>query len=196
MRLGFRPKIFTGLLEKAKRKQSDSFSQCTGGTPRKRNTWRGENLEIHPSPLVGTKGRETGGGKKSCWHSGSRDPGTGTWGGGRSRSKGEEVEKEKDPSFVEELSPENLQFLLAILRLHFFAYVHHVTDQPVQKLIFKGSSTLTRSLLLLDKSSIPLLGEEGGRGEGLKLDRRPFDISWEGWVGRVSSDWYERSFEG
>lgn len=107
-------------------------------------------------------------------------------GGGRSRSKGEEGEKEKDPSFVEELSPENLQFLLAILRLHFFAYVHHVTDQPVQKLIFKGSSTLTRSLLLLDKSSIPLPGEEEGRGEGLKLDRRPFDPIFLGKGGLVA----------
>lgn len=109
---------------------------------------------IHPR--VGTKGRNRGG-KKSCWHSGSRDPGTGTWG---------EISfqrRRRRRSFLRgRIVSREFTVPTPILRLHFFAYVQPVTDQPVQKLIFKDSPTLTLSRAPR-KSSIPL-PDGGGRG--------------------------------
>lgn len=94
--------------------------------------------------------------------------------GGRSRSKGEEGE---DPSFVEELSPENLQFL------HQFSvsiFLHMFSLSPTSQFrnLFSKTRLPLRSLALLVNHRSPCQTEGGG---GLKLDRRS-NISWKGWV--------------
>ena len=118
MRLGFRPKIFAELLEKAKRKQSDSFS------------------------------REAAEG----WHEGKKQgrslAGTAEvviqeqeYGEGGDLVLKERKEKERRKIFFLRGRIVSREFTVptAILHLHFFAYVRPVTDQPVQKLIFKDS---------------------------------------------------------
>lgn len=140
MRLGFRPKIFAELLEKAKRKQSDSFSrEAAEGTPPGKGTLDGEKIlrYIHPR-WVGTKGRNRGEillAQRKSW---SRNRNMGR---GRDLVLKERKEKERRKIFFLRGRIVSREFTVptAILHLHFFAYVRPVTDQPVQKLIFKDS---------------------------------------------------------
>lgn len=146
MRLGFQPKIFTGacLAKRRNANKAIAFHSAPRNTA-ETNTWRGENLEIHPSSSPSPVG--TRGGKKSCWRGGSRDPRRNTRRILVSKGRKEGWTR-KIPSSVEELSPENLQFLHQFsVSIFCICSACHPTTQP--RNLFSRTRLPLRSLALL-----------------------------------------------